>query len=185
MSSSSTAVFGNAAIAVNAIEKACSKIHQNLLLCQGLANIMDGSGNIADLGPDGLGNTVELLKSIATMLNYLDGRGWIDILAGSGNNEVRVVIKLPYNTNLQNSQLMSIYEFIMPSSLFRESSTLGTVLTYSNVPAGTAGSDQWCVNTKENLYAVNPSDYISALINLQQGFENITDMMAALAVINA
>jgi hypothetical protein len=146
---------------------------------------MDGSGNIADLSPTGLGNSVALLQSIGTMINYLDGRGWIDVLAGGGTNAVRIVVKLPYNTNLQNSALMSIYEFTMPADLYRESSSADTVLSYSNTPAGSAGSNAWCVNTQANLYATNPSDYVADLVNLQQGFENISDMMVALEVINA
>ena len=183
MSSSSTAVFGNAAIAVNAIEKACSKIHQNLLLCQGLANIMDGSGNVADLGPSGMANSLELLKSIATMVNYLDGRGWVDI-EGSTGNSVKVVIKLPYNTNLQNSALMDIYSFVLPTNLFKSGATSGDV-SYSTVATGGPSGAIWCVNSQENLYGINTSDYVSNLVNLQQSFENVTDLMTALAVINA
>lgn len=181
MSSSSTAVFGNAAIAVNAIEKACSKIHQNLLLCQGLANIMDGSGNVADLNPTGLGNSVALLQSIATMVNYLDGRGWIDVDANSG--APKIIIKLPYNTNLQNSQLMDIYSFTMPVDLFNCGT--GTSLTLLSTTSDAPSSGQWAVHTQAYLYGVASSDYVAALVNLQQGFENVTDLMTALAVINA
>lgn len=184
MSSSSTAVFGNAAIAVNAIEKACSKIHQNLLLCQGLANIMDGSGNVADLSPTGLGNTVTLLHSVATMVNYLDARGWIDV-DSEADNVVKVTVKLPYNTNLQNSTLMDIYSFELPHRLFRTGNSSATSDVTLVAPTATPGAGNWAVRTQGNLYDENPSDYVSDLVTCQQSFENVTDLMTALAVINA
>jgi hypothetical protein len=192
MSSSSTAVFGNAAIAVNAIEKACSKIHQNLLLCQGLANIMDGSGNIADLNSTGAGNSVTLLHSIATMVSYLDGRGWVDVDAGASSDDadegamaVKIVIKLPYNTNLQNSTLMEIYTIQLPRALYRPGNSSAEPDLSLVASTATPGDGNWAVRTKGNLYDVNPSDYVAALVNMQQAFENVTDMMQALAVINA
>jgi hypothetical protein len=182
MSLSSTAVFGNAAIAVTSISKCCSKVSGNLLLLQGLANIMDGSGFIADLS-SGVGNSVVLLQSVANMVNYLDGRGWIDIEALTGNL-VQVVIKLPYNTNLQSSALIDIFKFTLPSNLFKCGATTGDV-AYSNVATGAPTGATWSVNSAVNLATISPSDYIADLIALQQGFENIADMMTALSIIGA
>lgn len=190
MSSSSTAVFGNAAIAINAIEKACSKMHQNLLLCQGLSNIIDGSGYIADLGSGGMGNIETLLISIANMINYLDGRGWVDVVGGGSDGTtgsgayVKVIIKLPYNTNLQNSTLMNIYSIVLPVNLFK----CGAATSYATeIPyvQGSTSASEWTVNTKVNMFGVNPSTFVTDLVNLQQSIENITDLMTALAVINA
>lgn len=192
MSLSGNVVFGNATIAATAIQKAANRINENMLLLQGLSNVMDSSGNITDLVSGASGNSQTLLDSIGQMLTSLAARGWVQINGttatadanGSSVPQVQVRFRVPYNNTLQSATTMNIYTILLPVDLYMASSaSLSATTTYNAGNTSSTISSGWGTNVLSEI-ADNSSAYVTDLVNMQVAFANLNDIMTALGVIN-
>ncbi len=179
---SSTALFGSASIVVTSTQKVCTKVNENILLLQGLANVLDGSGNIADLNLT-TPNTVTVLQAIGQLVTFLINRGWASAQS-NGSNQVNLIFNVPYNTTLQAAASLPLYTMTLPAHLYMTTGSAGAPVTFSATASDSAVASQWQPHTGAYMYAVAVNNYINDLVNLQMYFENLNDMMIALNVIN-